>query len=55
MRVKTPISGELIAKAMTSSVCDPLRVERELGVACTVDLDSALRDEIAWLREQHVI
>jgi nucleoside-diphosphate-sugar epimerase len=55
VRVKTPISGDLIVKAMTSSVCDPVRVERELGVRCTVDLHSALRDEIAWLRELHVI
>ncbi|MBX3196824.1 MAG: NAD-dependent epimerase/dehydratase family protein [Labilithrix sp.] len=50
-RVSTPISGELIDKAMTSSVCDPSRVERELGVSCSVDLDATLADEIAWLRE----
>lgn len=53
--VTTPISGQLIAKAMTSSVCDPSGVERELGVPCTVDLDWALSDEIAWLRELRAI
>ena len=47
----TPISGSLIDKAMTSSVCDPSRVELELGVRCSADLDWALADEIAWLRE----
>jgi nucleoside-diphosphate-sugar epimerase len=50
-RVVTPISGELIDKAMTSSVCDPSRAERELGVPCSVNLDASLADEIAWLRE----
>ena len=49
--IATPISGELIDKAMTSSVCDPSRAERELGVSCSVDLDWALGDEIAWLRD----
>lgn len=53
--IKTPVSGELIDKAMTSSVCDPSRVERELGVRCSVDLALALEDEIAWLRELGVI
>lgn len=51
----TQISGTLIDKAMTSSICDPSRVERELGVSCHVDLDSSLADEIAWLRELRVI
>lgn len=51
-RVRTPISASLIDKAMTSSVCDPSRVERELSVPCHVDLDWALRDEIDWLRER---
>ncbi len=46
----TPISGSLIYKAMTSSVCDPSRAERELGVSSHVDLEAALADEIAWLR-----
>ena len=50
-RRDTAISSDLIAKAMRSSLCDPSRVERELGVSCTVDLDAALADEIAWLRE----
>lgn len=54
-RVATPISGELIDKAMTSSVCDPSRAERELGVSCGVDLDASLADEIAWLRETRAI
>lgn len=48
--VRTPVSPELIDKSLTSSVCDPGRVERELGVDCAVDLESALADEIAWLR-----
>jgi nucleoside-diphosphate-sugar epimerase len=46
--VKTPISRELIAKSLTSTVCDPSRVERELGVRCAVDLEAMLADEIAW-------
>lgn len=50
-RITTPISGALIDKAMTSSVCDPSLVERELGVTCSVELDRALADEVAWLRE----
>ena len=54
-RIRTPISEELVVKAMTNSVCDPSRVERELHVACTVDLDDSLADEIAWLRELRVI
>lgn len=54
-RVQTAISGELIEKSMTSSVCDPSRVERELAVNCHVDLDRALADEIAWLRELRAV
>jgi len=50
-RIATPISEALIDKAMTSTICDPSRVERELGVKCEVDLDWAIRDEIEWLRE----
>lgn len=53
--ITTPISSELIRKALASSVCDPSRAERELGVDCTVDLDWALADEIAWLREIRAI
>jgi nucleoside-diphosphate-sugar epimerase len=53
--VTTPISGTLIDKAMTSSVCDPSRVERELGVECRVDLAASLADEIAWLRDVRAI
>ena len=53
--VSTPISRALIAKSMTSSVCDPTRVERELGTECHVDLDWAIRDEIAWLRESRLL
>ncbi len=49
-RIKTPVSGELIDKAMTSSVCDPSRVERELGVTCSVELEETLAEEIHWLR-----
>lgn len=54
-RVTTPVSGELIDKAMTSSVCDPSCGERELGVSCSVDLEASLADEIAWLRELRAI
>ena len=53
--ITTPISRTLIEKAMASSVCDPARAVRELGVDCTVDLDWALADEIAWLREIRAI
>jgi nucleoside-diphosphate-sugar epimerase len=48
--IATPVSGALIDKAMTSSVCDPSRAERELGVRCSVDLEASLADEIDWLR-----
>lgn len=48
--ISTPISGTLIDKAMTSSVCNPSRVVRDLGVVCSVDLDWAISDEVAWLR-----
>lgn len=54
-RITTPISGELIDKAMTNSVCDPSRIERELGVSCRVDLDAMLADEIAWLRSSSLL
>lgn len=54
-RVSTPISGELIDKAMTSSVCDPSRASRELGVSCSVELAASIADEIAWLRETRAI
>ncbi len=50
VRISTPVSAGLIDKAVTSTVCDPSRVERELGVTCHVDLEWALRDEIEWLR-----
>ena len=53
--VKTPVSPELIDKATTSSVCDPSRAQRELGIDCHVDLDWAIRDEIDWLRESHLL
>lgn len=49
-RIRTPISRSLVEKSLTSSVCDPSRVERELGVRCEVDLTGALADEIDWLR-----
>jgi nucleoside-diphosphate-sugar epimerase len=48
--ISTAVSAGLIDKAVTSTVCDPSRVERELGVTCHVDLEWALRDEIEWLR-----
>lgn len=50
-RVKTPISGQLIDKAMTSSVCDPTLAEKTFGLRCHVDLAWAVADEIAWLRD----
>ena len=53
--VSTPISGTLIDKAMTSSVCDPSRVESALGVECHADFDAMIADEIAWLRSLRVI
>jgi nucleoside-diphosphate-sugar epimerase len=47
---ETAISAELIDKSVTSSVCDPSAVERAFGVSCSTDLESALADEVAWLR-----
>jgi nucleoside-diphosphate-sugar epimerase len=49
-RLATPISGQLIDKAMTDSVCDPSRAERTFGVRCESDLRATLAEEIAWLR-----
>jgi nucleoside-diphosphate-sugar epimerase len=49
--IKTAISGELIEKALTPTICDPSKARRELGVACRSDLDRTIPDEIEWLRE----
>lgn len=49
-RLKTPVSGELIDKATTDSLCDPSFAERTFGVACASDLRATIADEIAWLR-----
>jgi nucleoside-diphosphate-sugar epimerase len=49
--VTTSISSSLIDKAMTTTICNPSRAQRELGVDCHVDLAWALGDEISWLRE----
>lgn len=49
LRIQTPVSQELIRKSLTDSVCDPSRAERELGVTCEVDLQTAIGDEIDWL------
>ncbi len=53
--IATTISAELIRKSQTSSVCDPSRAVRELGVTCHVDLRVSLRDEIAWLRSERLL
>jgi nucleoside-diphosphate-sugar epimerase len=53
--ITSPISGNLIDKAMTSSICDPGKAERTFGLTCSVDRDAALRDEISWLREIRAI
>jgi UDP-glucose 4-epimerase len=55
LRIKTAISGELIEKATTNSLCDPTRAERELEIDCHVDLDWAIGDEIAWLRSSDLL
>lgn len=49
--VKTGIGRALIEKATSDSLCNPAKVEAELGIDCHVDLGEALRDETAWLRE----
>ncbi len=49
--VKTVISADLIEKALTPTICDPSKARRELGIACSSDLDRTIRDEIEWLRE----
>jgi hypothetical protein len=51
----TRVSADLVAKSLTSSVCDPSRVEAAFGVRCHVDLEASLRDEVAWLREIRAI
>jgi nucleoside-diphosphate-sugar epimerase len=51
----TSISAELIDKATTSSVCDPSKVERDLGVVCHADLERSIREEVAWLRESKLL
>jgi UDP-glucose 4-epimerase len=55
LRISTPISAELIDKSTRDSVCDPSRVERELGVDTHVDLRWAIEDEIAWLRSSGLL
>lgn len=49
-KMKTAISRSLIEKATSDSLCDPTRLERTFEIDCHVDLNEALRDEIAWLR-----
>ena len=46
----TSFSLEQVEKAVTTTVCDPSRVERALGIDCHVDLDGAIREEVSWLR-----
>ncbi len=41
----------LVRKSMLSTVFSPAKAQRALGAPCHVDLDWAIRDEIAWLRE----
>lgn len=41
----------LVHKSMLSTVFSPGKAQRELGAPCHVDLEWAIRDEIAWLRE----
>lgn len=48
-RVATPVSGELIDKATTDSVCDPSLAEQTFGVPCSNDLRATIADEIDWL------
>ena len=53
--VKTSISAELIEKAMTATICDPSKARRELGIACTSDLEATIGDEVRWLRDAGAI
>jgi nucleoside-diphosphate-sugar epimerase len=53
--ISSAVSASLIDKAVTSTVCNPSRVERELGVTCHVDLEWALEDEIEWLRRARLL
>jgi nucleoside-diphosphate-sugar epimerase len=50
-----PVSRALITKSMLPSVCVVERTERELGVACHVDLREAIVDEVAWLRSESAL
>jgi UDP-glucose 4-epimerase len=45
-----PVTRDLVRKALQPTVCSPARVEAELGVRCHVDLATAIREEVAWLR-----
>jgi UDP-glucose 4-epimerase len=51
----TSISGELVDKSLTPSVCCPAKIERELGVPCHADLTEAIREEVDWLRRERLI
>lgn len=50
-----PISRELLRKSMTSTICSPEKAERAFGISCTVDLDKAIEEEVAWLRGERLI
>lgn len=47
--ISTAISGALIGKSTTSSVCDPSAIAHTLGVDPHVDLEWAIADEVDWL------
>jgi len=44
------VTRQLIYKSLLPTVCSPARAERELGVACHVELGAAIDQEVAWLR-----
>jgi nucleoside-diphosphate-sugar epimerase len=50
-----PVTRDLLRKSLQPSVCSPKRVEEQLGVSCHVDLGEAIRDEVAWMREERLL
>jgi nucleoside-diphosphate-sugar epimerase len=52
---RPPVTRELLRKSMIPTVCSPARLAATLGVDCHVDLDTAIADEVAWLREQQLL
>jgi nucleoside-diphosphate-sugar epimerase len=50
LRRRPPATRALVRKSLIPTICSPAAIQSKLGVDCHVDLDWAMRDEVAWLR-----